>query len=73
MHTTWIPKFRREIPSGTLAGANSHSKEPFCALTRRKSSLGRNVPVSRGGAAGSVTLTGGGRSTDLTSDSRLCK
>lgn len=55
--TTWIPKFRSEIPSGTLAGKNSHSPLPSSKgdATGLIRSFARKVDVRRG-RAGIVRL-----------------
>jgi hypothetical protein len=45
-HTTWIPKFLNEMPSGTCNGRNSHSLSE--ALDGRMMSRSRNEQVRIG-------------------------
>jgi hypothetical protein len=49
MLTTWMPKLRKEMPSGTRGGRNAGSKP---LGPRLRSSAGRKVEVRTGGRAG---------------------
>jgi hypothetical protein len=54
--TTWIPKFLRLIPSGTLGGMNSGSP----SVLYRIRSFERKVDVKSGGLRGVLGRVGGG-------------